>query len=196
MPRCLIIAGPNGAGKTTFALKYLPSLGIRNFANADEIARGLSPLDVTRAQSKAGRIYLREIEDFIQAREDFAFETTLSGLGYLRLIERLKREDWEVGLYYLALHDVAVSRARVRERVQTGGHDIPDEAIARRYGKSLRNLLYRYSMKVDRCFCFMNDLPPEKREFADSWLVFTNIGEARLIGSAEFYNLIVLKAEP
>ncbi len=115
-------------------------------------------------------------------------------MGYLRLIERLKREGWEVGLYYLALHDVAVSRARVKERVQTGGHDIPDEAIARRYSKSLRNLLYKYSVKVDRCFCFMNDLPAEDREFSDGWLVFTNIGEVRLIGNAELYNLIVLKA--
>lgn len=194
MPRCLIIAGPNGAGKTTFALKYLPILGIHNFANADEIARGLSPLDVSRAQGKAGRLYLQQIEDFIEAREDFAFETTLSGLSYLRLIERLQCDGWEVGLYYLALHDVEVSRARVKERVQAGGHAIPNDAIDRRYGKSLRNLLYRYSMKVDRCFCYINDLPLEKRSFADSWLAFTNIGKVRLIGNKEFFNLIVRKA--
>lgn len=148
MPRCYIIAGPNGAGKTTFAKTYLPGLGVYHFANADEIAKELSPLNPDAALSEAGRQYLREIENYISSKEDFAFETTLSGRKDLKLIDRLKREGWEVGLYYLVVQSVKVSKARVAERVAHGGHNIPIAAIERRFSRSLRNLRYRYSMKL------------------------------------------------
>jgi predicted ABC-type ATPase len=91
IPTCWIIAGPNGAGKTTFALEYLPKVaGCTNFVNADLIAAGLSPLAPERELIAASRIFLREIEEHIARREDFAFETTLEGRTYLLLIERLR----------------------------------------------------------------------------------------------------------
>lgn len=90
MPTCWIIAGPNGAGKTTFALEYLPQVaGCRHFINADLIAAGLAPLAPERELLAASRIFLRELEARIAARENFAFETTLAGRTYLRLVERL-----------------------------------------------------------------------------------------------------------
>ncbi|WP_454007280.1 AAA family ATPase [Alcaligenes sp. Marseille-Q7550] len=157
MPICWIIAGPNGAGKTTFALDYLPEVaGCRQFVNADLIAAGLSPLNPEREQLTASRLYLSEIERCVQAREDFAFETTLSGRGYLRLIDRLVREGWHVELIYLALPSVAMSRVRVAERVAHGGHDIPVEAIERRFGRSLYNLFTWYAPKVHRARCYLN----------------------------------------
>lgn len=157
MPICWIIAGPNGAGKTTFALEYLPTMtGCRNFINADLIAAGLSPLDPAREQVAASRLFLREIEQCISKREDFAFETTLAGRGYLHLIDRLQREGWLVELVYLALQDVAMSTLRVAERVAHGGHNIPTKDIARRFPRSLRNLLTEYSGLADRTRCFMN----------------------------------------
>jgi predicted ABC-type ATPase len=87
-PTCWIIAGPNGAGKTTFALEYLPQVvGCTHFINADLIAAGLSPFIPERELMAASRIFLREIEECIEVREDFAFETTLAGRTYLRLVE-------------------------------------------------------------------------------------------------------------
>jgi len=92
---CSIIAGPNGAGKTTFALTYLrESIDCDNFVNADLIAAGLSPLAPAKEAVAAGRLFLAEIERLVKHRESFAFETTLSGRSYLRLISRLKNDDW------------------------------------------------------------------------------------------------------
>ncbi|MFA7393989.1 MAG: Zeta toxin family protein, partial [Pigmentiphaga sp.] len=86
-PTCWIIAGPNGAGKTTFALDYLPAVAqCQTFINADLIAAGLSPLNPEREQLAASKLYLAEIDRCERARQDFAFETTLSGRGYLRLV--------------------------------------------------------------------------------------------------------------
>lgn len=94
-PTCWIIAGPNGAGKTTFALEYLPTVAnCRNFINADLIAAGLSPLSPETGLIAASRLFLKEIDARIRARQDFAFETTLSGRSYLKLIRRLHEEHW------------------------------------------------------------------------------------------------------
>ena len=83
-PRCIVIAGPNGAGKTTFAREFLPKdAGILHFVNADLIAAGLSPLDPSAAQVAAARIVLEELDRLARTRVDFAFESTLSGRGYM-----------------------------------------------------------------------------------------------------------------
>ena len=157
MPTCWIIAGPNGAGKTTFALTFLPEVGCRNFINADLIAAGLSPLAPERELVAASRLFLKEIEDHIAVKEDFAFETTLSGRSYLQLIKRLQAEGWTVELLYLALPDMEMSKVRVAERVAHGGHNIPLKDIQRRFPRSLKNLLTDFSRQADRTRCFMND---------------------------------------
>ena len=122
-PVCRIIAGPNGAGKTTFALRYLPQVAPGSaFVNADLIAAGLSPLAPEQQRITAGRLFLHQIEGHITQRRDFAFETTLSGRGYLRLVRRLRADGWRVELLYLALPSVELSHRRVAERVAHGGH--------------------------------------------------------------------------
>lgn len=156
-PTCWIIAGPNGAGKTTFALRYLPEIAnCRRFINADSIAAGLSPLVPEKALLTASRLFLREVERCIQKRENFAFETTLSGRSYLKLIRRLQQTGWRVELIYLALPNMEASRRRVAERVIHGGHDIPLRDIERRFPRSLRNLLTDFAGAVDSTQCFMN----------------------------------------
>lgn len=116
MPTCWIIAGPNGSVKTTFALEYLPKVAsCNNFVNADLIAAGLSPLAPERELIPASRILLREIDKHIACREDFAFETTLAGRGYLRPIERMRNDGWQVELIYLALPSFEMSKLRVAE---------------------------------------------------------------------------------
>jgi predicted ABC-type ATPase len=161
-PWCTIVAGPNGAGKTTFAMHYLPTvLGCRNFINADAIAAGLSPLAPEHEQITASRLFLQEIERYIHRRESFAFETTLSGRTYLRLIKRLQTDGWKVALFYLWLPDVEISIARVKERVEHGGHHIPEEDIRRRFPRSINNLLNDYATLCDVTLCFNNSVEPE-----------------------------------
>lgn len=185
MPTCWIIAGPNGAGKTTFALEYLPKVAsCTYFINADLIAFGLSPLMPEREQVTASRIFLRELEGCIKKREDFAFETTLAGRTYLRLVKRLRADGWQVKLLYLALPSVEMSILRVAERVAHGGHNIPLHDIERRFPRSLYNLLYNFSHIVDSCTCFMND-------GEEPVLIFEQSGDNRDILNDEYYQLIL-----
>jgi predicted ABC-type ATPase len=186
-PTCWIIAGPNGAGKSTFALEYLPALGCHNFVNADLIAAGLSPLAPERELRAASRLFLREVERYAAARESFAFETTLAGKTYLRLIERLHTEGWTLELLYLALPSVELSRSRVAERVAHGGHNIPEADIVRRFPRSLYNLFQFYVRAVSRVQCFYNaELQPR--------LVFEQQGTLLTVVDPILYRLLQTEA--
>jgi len=188
-PTCWIIAGPNGAGKTTFALEYLPQVaGCTHFINADLIAAGLSPLAPERELLAASRIFLREIEEHVEAREDFAFETTLAGRSYLRLIQRLHAGGWRVELIYLALPSVEMSKLRVAERVAHGGHNIPIADIERRFPRSLHHLLDDFSHQVDACTCFMNDGDSPE-------MVFEQHGNIRVVANESYYELLLKESK-
>lgn len=117
----------------------------RRFINADLIAAGLSPLAPEQQLLAASRLALREIADCIAATQDFAFETTLAGRSYLKLVARLLALGWRVELIYLALPSAEMSRLRVAERVKHGGHDIAAADIARRFPRSLHNLFHRFA---------------------------------------------------
>ena len=153
------------------------------------IAAGLSPLAPERELLAASRLFLKEIEGSIQMREDFAFETTLAGRSYLKLIHRLKADGWRVELIYLALPSMEMSKWRVAERVAHGGHNIPSEDIERRFARSLANLLDLFSTQTDTCRCSLNAGPvPE--------LVFDQEGELRNIVHPEHYQALLQKARP
>lgn len=187
-PICTIIAGPNGAGKTTFALDYLPNVAnCSRFINADLIAAGLSPLAPERELVAASRIFLGEIEEAIQRSEDFAFETTLAGRTYLKLIKQLKAGSWHVELVYLALPSMEMSKLRVAERVAHGGHNIPARDIERRFARSLQNLLNEFSYEVDACSCFMNTASKPEQ-------VFEQEGDERNIIQPDYYQLLLKEA--
>lgn len=148
--KIIIIAGPNGAGKTTFARSFLPEeMNFRRFINADLIAAGLSPFAPEVAAIKAGRLMLEEIEARVRYGESFAFETTLSGLGYLRRIPQWRQKGYHVSLFFLALPDEESAISRVAERVRQGGHAIPEAVIRRRFSKGLENFENRYKSVVD-----------------------------------------------
>ncbi len=149
-PRVLMIAGPNGAGKTTFARAFLPNEGqCKRFINADLIAAGLSPFEPERVALQAGRLMLDEIARAVADRESFAVETTLSGLGYLRQIKAWRAAGYRVSLYFLKLDSANRAVARVRLRVQQGGHNIPEPVIRRRFTAGLHNLMEHYRFVVD-----------------------------------------------
>lgn len=190
VPVCRIIAGANGAGKTTFALRYLPEVAPGTaFVNADLIAAGLSPLAPEKQLPAASRLFLQQIERHIAEGRDFAFETTLSGRGYLRLVRRLRSSGWRVELIYLALPNVEMSRLRVAERVAHGGHSIAPEDITRRFPRSLRNLLDVYSVAVNHARCLLNSGPSPE-------IVFVQDGDKRTIFSQTVYEQLVKEAYP
>jgi predicted ABC-type ATPase len=150
MPRVIIIAGPNGAGKTTFAREFLPSeASCPVFVNADLIAAGLAPFAPEVAAIRAGRLMLEELERHFTARVSFAFETTLSGHGYLRSIARWQHAGYRVGILFLQLDSPEEAIARVGQRVKQGGHDVAEHVIRRRFAAGLENFVLRYAPVVD-----------------------------------------------
>ena len=146
----IILAGPNGAGKTTFARSFLPQeANCLRFINADLIAAGLSPFAPEAAALKAGRLMLQEIDDCLKQKESFAFETTLSGLGYLARIRQWRSMGYKISLYFLALPSPETAILRVAARVKQGGHNIPETVIRRRFIAGLRNFEIIYRSEVD-----------------------------------------------
>ena len=150
LKKIIIIAGPNGAGKTTFARDFLPAEAqTLRFINADLIAAGLAPFNPESAAIKAGRLMLEEIDACVAAGSSFAFETTLSGLGYLRKIAIWQELGYQVKLWFLSLPNDDVAVSRVALRVAQGGHNIPEAVIRRRFKAGLTNFHERYSQVVD-----------------------------------------------
>jgi predicted ABC-type ATPase len=148
--RIIIIAGPNGAGKTTFAREFLPNeADCPIFVNADLIAAGLAPFAPETAALQAGRLMLQELDKHFNASTSFAFETTLSGRAYLRLIDQWQAAGYRVKLLFLKLESAEEAIARVAQRVRQGGHNIPEEVIRRRFISGLKNFETLYAPKVD-----------------------------------------------
>lgn len=156
MPTFYIIAGPNGAGKTTAAYTFLPEiLAVKEFVNADEIAKGISPFNPEAVAIQAGKIMLQRIDQLIESKVSFAIETTLTTIGYLKTIELVKLIGYDVTLFYVWLNSPTLAMERVKSRVAKGGHNIPVDIIERRYYKALRNL-------------------PKFMQLVDDWYVYDN----------------------
>lgn len=154
MPTLIIIAGPNGAGKTTFAREYLSADDRQfEFVNADEIAGGLAGQDArTSLDFEAARSMLRRVDELVEAGTDFVVETTLANLTYAQKIPVWRKRGYLVSLVYLRLETVEDSIARVRKRVAAGGHDIPEDTIRRRFGRSRNYFEIIYQPIVDEWY--------------------------------------------
>lgn len=144
-PTIYVIAGCNGAGKTTFAKQFLPhEVKCLRFFNADEIARGLSPLKPSAGAVQAGRLLLMQIENCLRRHETFALESTLSGKTYIRRFQHARQLGYAIEMHYLWLAQPSQAVARVRHRVRMGGHNVPAIDIRRRFKRSLAHLLDDY----------------------------------------------------
>jgi predicted ABC-type ATPase len=163
-PVLYLIAGCNGAGKTTFAKVFLPEeVKCLRFLNADEIARGLSPLKPSASAVQAARLLLKQVDDCLRRRETFALESTLSGKTYIRLLKRALKLGYEIELHYLWLSSADHAVARVRLRVKQGGHHVPAADIRRRFKRSLAHLSDDYLPLATRWAVWDSRVLPAKR---------------------------------
>lgn len=149
-PNLYIIAGCNGAGKTTASMSVLPEvLDCREFVNADEIAKGLSPFKPEEVAIEAGKLMLQRIDTLLSRHVSFAIETTLATRSYKNLVERAKASGYQVILLFFWLSSPEMAEMRVAQRVASGGHDIPKDVIHRRYWAGLQNLFEIFVPIVD-----------------------------------------------
>ncbi len=159
-----IIAGCNGAGKTTASFTVLPEmLNCREFVNADEIAKGLSPFNPEGVAIQAGRLMIERILHLLKEGETFAFETTLATRSYVNLIQRAQRRGYFVTLLFFSLSSPEQAVARVAKRVSQGGHNIPTDVILRRYDAGLQNLFQLYMPIVDYWTLYDNSTCPSEK---------------------------------
>lgn len=158
-----IISGCNGAGKTTASYTVLPEiLKVKEFVNADEIARGLSPFNPEGMAIEAGRLMLLRIDELLLKGWDFAIETTLATRSYSRLVQSAQAMGYTVHLMFFWLNSVNLAEERVETRVQLGGHNIAKDIIKRRYHLGLHNLFEVFIPIVDEWMIVDNsDLPRE-----------------------------------
>lgn len=145
-----IISGCNGAGKTTASYTILPDIWqCYEFVNADEIAKGLSPLNPESVAIEAGRLMLERIESLLKANKTFSIESTLATKSYRNLIKRAQEKGYKVTLLFFWLDSPQTAIDRVAQRVSEGGHNIPSDIIKRRYHAGIKNLFTIYMKCVD-----------------------------------------------
>lgn len=189
MPNLYIIAGCNGAGKTTASYTILPEiLHCREFVNADNIAAGLSPFNPEDVALAAGRLMLQRIDQLISEQADFAFETTLSTRSYVQLIEKARNYGYTINLLFFWLSSPEQARKRVAQRVSSGGHNIPDDIVVRRYYRGIYNLINLYLPICDSWIVVDN-------EDIESRIIQKGSREANTIFYADIWNTILEQAK-
>ena len=159
-----IISGCNGAGKTTASYTVLPEiLDCREFVNADEIARGLSPFNSESMAIEAGRLMLKRIEELLEKEETFSIETTLATKSYINMVRRAQAKGYSVKVLFFWLNSPELALQRVAERVAKGGHNIPELVIRRRYVAGIRNFFRLFMSEVDYWDIYDNSGYPRKQ---------------------------------
>ncbi len=166
--RLYIVAGCNGAGKTTASFTLLPEIWDCNeFVNADEIARGLSPLNPESVAVQAGRIMLARIDELLRLGKTFSIETTLATRSYVHLIKKAHAKGYVVHLLFFWLNSPEVAIQRVAKRVSEGGHNIPSDIVRRRYNLGIANFFNLY------------------KDIVDTWMLVDNACNPRVIVATE-----------
>ena len=157
MKNTYVIAGSNGSGKTTFAKTFLPEYAkCDRFINADLIAAGLSPFSPQQVAIKSGKLVLEQIREYSASGVDFGFETTMSGVTYLKYFKMLKEKGYKISIFFLWIPSSQLAVARVKDRVAQGGHNVPIEDVKRRFERSTDKFFKEYRLLADKWILFNN----------------------------------------
>ncbi len=148
-PILYIIGGANGSGKTTFAKAFVAKYNLP-FINADEIAKALSPDNLEKARVQAGKQFLTDLKNHLKQKNTVAVESTLSGKTLLKHILKAKSLGYRIDLTYLYLNQVESNILRVKSRVFSGGHNVPQNDIIRRFGRSREQFWNIYRPECDQ----------------------------------------------
>ncbi len=161
MPRLYILCGCNGAGKTTASYTMLPEiLDCREFVNSDEFAKSLSPFDPSTASVSASRFMLMRIQFLLDQGADFSIETTLATRSLVSIIKQARERGYTISILYLWVQSPEIAIKRVRDRVNHGGHNIPEDVLRRRYRVGIKYLFNTYMPLCDRWVLVDNTTPP------------------------------------
>lgn len=163
MPNVIVIAGPNGAGKSTLAPTLVrDTFGITEYVNADVIAEGLSAYAPENAGIDAGRTMLARLDGLASGKVDFSFETTLATRTYAKRLKSLQEIGYSVFIIYIWLSSESFAIERVKARVGSGGHNIPEETVRRRYEQGKRYFFDLYMPIADSWKVYNGGIsPPE-----------------------------------
>jgi predicted ABC-type ATPase len=157
----VVIGGPNGAGKSNAASRLLRGpLAVQEFVDADVIARGLSAFNPNAVAIESGRVMLRRLAVLAGQGVSFAFETTLSSRSFAPWLVGLRAQGYRVDVLFLWLPRADLAVARVHDRVNSGGHYVPEETVRRRYERGLFNSFRIY------------------RQVTTSWRLYNNSNRA------------------
>ena len=190
MPNMYIISGCNGAGKTTASYSLLPELlDCREFVNSDEFAKSLSPFDPSAAAVSASRFMLMKIKYMLKKSKDFCIETTLATRSLTGIIRDAKELGYEITLLYLWLNSEELAIKRVKDRVNSGGHNISEETIRRRYKLGLSYFFDTYSPICDKWILADNSKTPFT-------VVAEGTGDLTFIKDHDKYKLIWAMCHP
>ena len=161
MPRMYIISGCNGSGKTTASYTLLPEmLECNQFVNSDEFAKSLSPFNPSEASVSASRYMLQKIYYLLGNHMDFCVETTLATRALMGIINDAKSRGYTVDILYFWLKSPEMAIARVKSRVEAGGHNIPENVVRRRYYMGLNYFFETYAPVCDRWMLADNSSSP------------------------------------
>lgn len=146
-----IISGCNGSGKTTASYSVLPEmLECSEFVNSDEFAKGFSPFDPGKASILASRYMIAKIRYLLARQKDFGIETTLATRSLMKTVKIAQSVGYTVTLLYFWLNSPELAIARVKARVEAGGHNIPEETVRRRYKVGLSYFFNDYAPVCER----------------------------------------------
>jgi predicted ABC-type ATPase len=143
-PDVYVLAGPNGAGKSSVIGAGLTEQGLA-FFNPDDAAKRvlIAHPELTKegANSLGWREGQRLLQDAVDRKERFAFETTLGGRTATGRLESCLDRGGELRMWFIGLESAELCLERIRARVDAGGHDIPEADVRRRFDSGRENLI-------------------------------------------------------
>ena len=150
-----ILAGANGSGKSTIAKELLQEHKLE-YVNADDIAKELNPINISKVKISAGKETKKRIESCFKEKLSFAVETTLSGNNYINTFKTAKELKYRIILLYTFVDNSKTCIERIKVRVKNGGHPVPDEDVIRRYKRSISNFWNKYKSLADEWLLYYN----------------------------------------